>query len=190
VKAHYRLDPGKGRFTVQAFAGGLLSVFAHSPTFSVGTYEGGFDFDPATLEGTGFSLVIRADSLTLVDQVSAADRREIEDRMRREVLETAVYPEIRFEAGYFTASPVTGNQHRVALRGLLALHGVTNHHEAETNALVYEDGIRLSGESGLRPSEYRIRPVTAVGGTIKLKDQLRLVFDLVCWKNGQATGDT
>ena len=31
----YRIDPGRSRFTVQAFATGLLSAFAHSPTFAV-----------------------------------------------------------------------------------------------------------------------------------------------------------
>ena len=45
-------------------------------------------------------------------------------------------------------------------------------------------GVRLTGESTLRLSDYRIRPVTALAGAIRLNDELRLVFDLVAWKHG------
>jgi hypothetical protein len=45
--------------------------------------------------------------------------------------------------------------------------------------LVYEDGIRLAGESPLALPDYRIEPVAALGGAIKLKDQLRVAFDLI-----------
>ena len=44
---------------------------------------------------------------------------------------------------------------------------------------VFDDGLRLRGECPLRLSDYRIRPVTALGGTIRLKDELKLSFDLV-----------
>jgi hypothetical protein len=40
----------------------------------------------------------------------------------------------------------------------------------------------LAGEFALPQSEYRLRPVVALGGTIKLKDPLKVSFDLVAWK--------
>src|SRR5262245_40899902 len=97
--AHYRPDPQRSRLTVQAFAGGLLSVLAHSPTFAVHDFSGEVRLDPVTLTGAWLAMTIRADSLRVADNVSASDRQEIEDRMRREVLETASYPEVRFETG-------------------------------------------------------------------------------------------
>jgi hypothetical protein len=36
----------------------------------------------------------------------------------------------------------------------------------------------LRGEFGLHMSEYRIKPVTALGGSIKLKDELKGSFDI------------
>jgi polyisoprenoid-binding protein YceI len=68
------------------------------------------------------------------------------------------------------------------MRGELALHGVTRPHEQDAQLLLYSDGVRLTGETSLRLSDYGIRPVTALAGTIKLKDQLHLAFDLVAWK--------
>jgi polyisoprenoid-binding protein YceI len=178
----YRIDTTRSRFTVHAFAGGLLSFVAHSPTFAVQDYHGTVCFADDTRESGRIELSIRADSLRLQDNVKPADRQEIETRMRGEVLETAAYPEIRFEAERLTAQPLGHGEYRLHLDGRLSLHGMAQPHRMDARLLVYDDGLRASGETSLRLSDYRIKPVTAVGGAIKLKDQLRLVFDLVAWK--------
>jgi polyisoprenoid-binding protein YceI len=179
MTTRFRLDPGHSRFTVQGFAGGLLSLLAHSPTFAVRDFSGELRFDRGPLEGGTLQLSVRADSLDLVDQVSPADRREIEGRMRQEVLQTAAYPEIRFEADVGSVRQVGQGRYQLGISGRLSLHGVARTHEAAAQMLVYEDGIRLAGESPLALPDYRIEPVTALGGAIKLKDQLRVAFDLM-----------
>ena len=85
----YRLDPALSRFTVQAFASGLLSFLGHSPTFVVRDFAGDVEFDEEALPNARFEVVVRADSLHLADNVGPADRQEIEGRMRREVRATA-----------------------------------------------------------------------------------------------------
>jgi polyisoprenoid-binding protein YceI len=179
MTTRFRLDPGRSRFTVQGFAAGLLSVFAHSPTFAVRDFAGEVRFDHGPLEGGALRLTVRADSLDLVDQVSPADRRDIEGRMRQEVLQTAAYPEIRYEADVGSVSQVGRGQYQLRIRGRLSLHGVTCPHEVAAQMLVYEDGIRLAGECPLALPDYRIGPVTALGGAIKMKDHLRVAFDLL-----------
>jgi polyisoprenoid-binding protein YceI len=180
----YRLDPGPSRFTVQAFAAGLLSFLGHSPTFAVRDFRGEAWFHDSRFEHGGLRVTVRADSLELLDQVKPADRTDIERRMRGEVLETAVYPEIRYEATARAVGKVADHQYRLLVNGRLALHGVTNPLGVEVQLRVYNDGIRLAGEFGLQMSDYRIRPVTALGGTIRLKEQLRVAFDIVGWKEG------
>jgi len=44
------------------------------------------------------------------------------------------------------------------------------------------DILRAAGEVSVRLSDYEIRPVTAAGGTIKLKDELKLSFDIAARK--------
>ncbi len=182
MTARYRLDPGPSLFTVQAFAAGLFSFLGHSPTFAVRDYAGEIRLDPDSLAGTRLRITVRADALELLDQVGPADRAEIEGRMRRDVLETAAYPEIDFSAEDVASNRTGQGQYQLRIRGRLSLHGVTRPHDVDARLLVYDDGVRLTGEAALRLSDYRIRPVTALGGSIKLKDQLRLAFDLAAWK--------
>jgi hypothetical protein len=51
---------------------------------------------------------------------------------------------------------------------------VTNSHPIDAEIPIFGDGIRLLGESTLHLPECRIKPVTALGGAIKLK----VSFDL------------
>jgi polyisoprenoid-binding protein YceI len=180
--ARYRVDPGHSRFTVQAFAGGLLSALAHSPTFAVRDYAGELRWGPQAAEGAGLWVTVRAGSLELVDHVRPADREEIEGRMRREVLEAPAYPEIHFQSTEIATAAVAGNRYRLRITGLLALRGVTNRHAIDAELVLYDDGVRLSGEFPLGLTDYRVRPVTALGGAIRLRDQLRVSFDLGAWQ--------
>ena len=178
MTARYRLDPGQSRFTVQAFAAGMLEFLGHSPTFAVRDFTGVVSFEGGTASGMRLELTVRADSLTLLDEVKDADRREIEGTMRRDVLEAAAHPEIRYEAAQAAADAVAQGRYHVRVGGRLSLRDVTRQHPVDAELLVFDDGIRLRGETSLRLSEYRIRPVTALGGMIRLQDDLRLSFDL------------
>jgi polyisoprenoid-binding protein YceI len=183
MTARYQIDPSRSRFTVQAFAAGVLSFFAHSPTFAVREFAGQVTLDD-TVESLRLEVTVNADSLVLVDKVSAADRQEIESRMRREVLETAAYPQIALQAGVAGAERVAAGHHRLRLGGPLSLHGVTHPVEVDAELMVYQDGVRLRGEFPLRLSDYRIGPVTALAGAIKLKDELKLSFDVSAFPEG------
>jgi polyisoprenoid-binding protein YceI len=182
MSVRYRLDPGHSLFTVQAFAGGVLSFLGHSPTFAVRDFQGEIRWGPTDSNDAGVEVIVGANSLELTDKVRPADREEIQGRMRREVLETAVYPEIRYGADEIAAEAVTEDHYRVRIAGSLTLHGVSNRQTVDGEMLVYDDGVRLGGEFSLRLSDFRIRPVTALGGSIRLRDDLRLSFDIVAWK--------
>jgi polyisoprenoid-binding protein YceI len=180
--ARYRFDPGRSRFTVHAFAGGLLSFAAHSPTFAVRDFAGQLRWQPEAPADAGLDVTVRAEALQLTDIVRPADRDEIEGRMRREVLETAAYPEVRFQSEQITTVAAAVPRYRLRIAGRLALHGVTRPLTIEAELMHYSDGARLGGEFPLRMSEFHIRPVTALGGAIKLRDELRLAFDIVAWR--------
>jgi hypothetical protein len=76
-------------------------------------------------------------------------------------------------------TPLDSNHYRVTIIGMMTLHGVAKREAVDAELFLYNDGIRLRGQHSLRMSEYRIRPVTALAGTIQLKDQLLVPFDLV-----------
>jgi polyisoprenoid-binding protein YceI len=180
----YRFDPTQGRFTVQAFATGLLSALGHSPTFAVRDYSGEVRFVGGEIQGTELDLTVNAESLVLEDRVSASDLGEIEDRMRRDVLETRAYREITFHGAHLAHEPIAPGRVRLRLGGPLSLHGATFPHQVDLELFIFSDGVRLRGDCPLRLSDYGIKPVTALGGAIKLKDDLRLTFDIVALPEG------
>jgi polyisoprenoid-binding protein YceI len=129
-------------------------------------------------------MTVRADSLEVTGNVNDRDRPEIQKTMLKEVLETERYPEIRFRSSTISAATVADNWYRLQISGELSLHGVTNPLRVDTQLRILGDGIQLSGDFGLLLSAFRIKRVTALGGLIKLKDELKLSFDLVGRKEG------
>jgi polyisoprenoid-binding protein YceI len=171
------------RFTVQAFASGFLSAFGHDPKIAIRDLKGEIHFDPAHIEKSTMHLVIRADSLSVTDNISDKDRRDIEGDMRAKVLETDKYPEIIFDVSGVTVNKTEGGQSNVTLNGELTLHGVTRSQKVPATLAVTGDMLRAFGEFPLRQSAYNIKPISAVGGGLKVKDEVKFVFDIVARKD-------
>ncbi len=175
----YRIDAKQSRFVVQAFADGLLSFVGHNPTIAVCGFGGDVRFSPNALQQASLLLLVQSDSLAVVGEVSEKDRREIERMMRADVLETARHGEIVFMSTRITLNPAGENNYQARIAGSLSLHGVTRTHTLDARVTVNASGLRAQGEFRLRQSDYNIKPVSAIGGTLKVKDELKLSFDIV-----------
>jgi polyisoprenoid-binding protein YceI len=179
IVVRYSLDPGRSRFLVRAFAGGLLSAFAHSPTIAIRDFAGEARFSPDSPEAASLSVRVNADSLEVTDDVSAKDRQEIERKMRQEVLETSRYPDVVFESTNVSAKRIDEGEYQAAITGKVSLRGVTSRCVIKARVKIDGDGLRAQGEFPLRQSAFDIKPVTAAAGTIRLKDELKLSFDII-----------
>ena len=179
----YLIDAGRSTFIVLAFATGMLSAFAHSPKIAIPDLEGEVRWNSSALEDASSRLVIRASSLTVTDDISDKDRREIERKMHDEVLEAESFPEIVYECPRVSSVQKMGEGlYVVTLNGELSLRGVTRDQPILARVTLKDDTLRAAGEFSVRQSDYQINPVTAAGGTIKLKDELRLSFDIAARK--------
>jgi polyisoprenoid-binding protein YceI len=178
----YRIDPGRSRFMVKAFATGMLSVFAHNPTIAIRDFTGEVEFAPDSPEQSSLNIRIQSGSLQVADEVSDKDRREMERQIREEVLETDRYPEIVFESTNVSADRIMASQYRAKIKGNVTLRGLTRDCEITAQIIAGPDTLRAHGEFPLKQSDFNIKPVTAVGGTIKLKDELKFTFDIVAHK--------
>jgi hypothetical protein len=98
--------------------------------------------------------------------------------MRREVLETSSYPELVFRSSEVSLTPIAQGRHHIRMIGPLSLHGVTHRFQADGELVVYDDALRIRGERPLAMPNHGIRPVTALAGTIRLKDEVMLSYDL------------
>lgn len=179
MATRYRLDPQRSRLTAQAFVGGFLSALGHSPTFAVSAVAGTVDFPDESIASMRLEVTVELTSLSLLDKVSVSDRQEIEGRMRGEVLEVQVHPNAALQATVLATERLAPGQHRLRLGGSLTLHGVSRDARIDVELAVFDDHVRLRGGFPLRMSDYGIAPVKALAGAIKLKDEVKLTFEVV-----------
>lgn len=181
----YAIDSVASRFTARGVATGLLSAFGHNPTIALRDFTGDVWFDPARAEAARLHLRIPSASLSVANDISDKDRREMERQMRDEVLETARYPEIIYECSQASVTASGENQYAVALNGDLTLHGVTRRQTLSARMVINGDLLRAFGEFSIHQTDYDIKLVTAVGGALKLKDELKFSFDIVARKQDE-----
>jgi len=93
-------------------------------------------------------------------------------------LEADSYPEIVYECSSLSASKTGEGQYQVTLNGELTLHGVNREQPVSARVFVNGATLRAAGDVSILQSDYDIQPVTAAGGTIKLKDEVKLSFDI------------
>lgn len=183
--AHYRLVAKQSRFTVQAFAEGLLSAFGHDPVIVIRDFTGEVEFTPDAPSQASVSLIIKADSLAADDSIKEKDRLEIERMMREQVLETEKYPEIVFKNTSVSANRLGQGRYRARIIGDLTLHGATQKNLwIQAEVTMSEETLRAQGGFSLKQTDFGIKPVSVVGGTMKVKNELKFTFDVVAEKQG------
>jgi polyisoprenoid-binding protein YceI len=186
--APYRLAADKSRFTVQAFAEGLLSAFGHDPVINIRDFTGEVEFTPDAPSQAAVRMTIRADSLAASEDVKEKDRLEIERMMREDVLETAKYPEIVFQSTNVSAQRLGEGRYRARIIGDLTLHGVTQKNIwIQTEVKMSGDSLRALGEFTLKQTDFQIKPVKVAGGAMKVKNELKFSFEITAEK--QESGD-
>jgi polyisoprenoid-binding protein YceI len=172
-------DAKRSRFTVQAFATGMLSAMGHNPTIAIRTFSGEVEFDPEALEACALRLTIQSASLSIQDDINDKDRREMERMMKSEVLEVEKYPEITYEASPITVAKLDSAYYTANLNGDLHFHGVTRKQPLSVRIAALGTTLRASARFTLNQSDYQIKPVSVAAGALKLKDELRFAFDLL-----------
>jgi len=181
--AHYRLIAGQSTFTVQAFAEGLFSAFGHDPVIAIRDFSGELKFVSGTFEAASLQVTIDVNSLAVTGGAKETDRADIERTMREQVLEVQKYSEIVFSSTNITTNRLGEGRYRARLIGDLTLHGATQKNLwISAEASVTGDSLRAQGEFSLKQSDFGIKPFSAVGGTIKLKNELKFSFDIVARK--------
>ena len=147
---------------------GLFSVFAHNHEILAPLTAG-------AVEESGnpsVEFLVESARMRVLDpKVSAKDRAEIQATMvGPAVLDVEQHPEIRFQS---TAVEKTGDG-RWTVRGNLFLHGQTRPVAVE----VSEKEGRYRGSAMLKQTDFGIKPVSLFGGTVKIKDVVRIEFEI------------
>lgn len=175
----YVIDGRASRFTVRAFASGLLAAMGHDPTIGIHDFSGEINFDAEKLEAGPLKIIVKSSSLSVQDDISAKDLREMERLMNQEILETAKYQEILYESPPVSLTKMTDMFYSATLKGKLTLHGVSHSQPINVRVTLLGSMLRASGDFLLSQTDYEIKLVSVAGGALKLKDELKFSFEIV-----------
>ena len=178
----YAIDVRASQFTVQAFAGGLISAVAHSPKIAIRDWSAEIGLSAGAIVESALRATIKLSSLEVLDQIRDDDRRELHRVMSQEVLEIARFPEAKFESSQIVAEQLKPELYRVNISGPLTLHGMTNTHSFRAQVALGVDSLRSYGEFAILQTDYGIRIASIAGGTLKLQDELKFSFYVVARK--------
>jgi polyisoprenoid-binding protein YceI len=127
----------------------------------------------ATTPSPAIELVVNAADLVPLDpDLDQSKRAEVRTRMLgAEVLDTSRFPTIKFVS---TAIEPTGSD-QWKVSGSLTIHGVTK----AVTFPVTRSGGRYRGETRIRQTDFGIKPIRIAGGTVSVKDELKIEFDIL-----------
>jgi hypothetical protein len=163
------IDPTRSTVTVRVFKSGLFKAFADDHVIEAPVAEGSLD-DSAT---PTVQIAIEVRAMRVLDpSLSPKDRREVQIRMLGpEVLDGERFTQIRFRS----VAIQQADAGRWSVRGELDVHGQT--HPVTVN-VVRAQG-HYKGSTSLKQSTFGITPISIAGGTVKVKDELKVDFDIV-----------
>ncbi|MBV8172118.1 MAG: YceI family protein [Candidatus Eremiobacteraeota bacterium] len=166
--ATHAIDVAQSKLTIYVYKSGLFSFAADNHEINAPIASGTLD-EPLT----SVSFVVPAAQMTVLDPQMPPDKRaQVQARMLSpDVLDPARYQTIEFKSTAITGSASAGWD----VSGVLSLHGQSK----SVKLHVTQSGSRFHGSTTLRQTDYGITPITIAGGTVKVKNDIRVDFDIV-----------
>ncbi len=163
------IDTQRSTVTVRVFKSGLFRAFADDHIVQAPLVEGSLD-DSATPH---VQIVVDARRMHVLDPgLSAKDRQEVQARMLgSEVLDVNRFQWISFHSVAVQRLDAGG----LLVRGELDLHGRIN----RVLVNVRPERGHYKGSVTVRQSDFGIVPISVAGGTVKVKDEIVIDFDIV-----------
>src|SRR5262249_47285817 len=177
----YTIVPSESDFWVFAGKTGIFSALAHDHEIGLKRFGGRVVIPQAGAAGGTLEMEVDATSLEVLDKKpSEEDKKKIFDAMHNEVLESAKHQKITFKSVSVGDVKQTGNDaYSFVVNGDLTLHGVTKRIAIPVAATITPQQLRATGKYTLKQTDYGIKPYSAAGGTIKVKDEVVVNFNIV-----------
>jgi hypothetical protein len=159
------IDTAQSKLHVYAFKSGLFAGFADNHNVEAPIMQGTID---ESMSHVRFAIDTR--KMRVLDPKLSPDKRQqVQDRMLGpDVLDPARYPQITFASTHVDGA----GQNEFLVTGQLSLHGVTRPISARVR-----NG-RYVGTCILKQRDFGITPISIAGGTVKVKDELKIEFDI------------
>jgi hypothetical protein len=165
------IDGNKSSLKVRVFKSGAFAAFAHNHEIQAPIEEGSVDSGKPRVQ-----LRVDARKMRVLDpEASADDRAKIQHTMQDPgVLDVEKFPEISYQSTSVTSK---GEGHW-EVHGTLSLHGKKEPVVVEVSL---KDG-HYRGAAAFKQTTFGIEPIRIAGGTVKVKDEVKIEFDIVLGK--------
>jgi polyisoprenoid-binding protein YceI len=167
-----KIDGPHSTMTVQISKTGVFSAFAHNHEIEAPIEFG----EVKESESPSVELRVNARKMRVLDPEASQDTRaQIQRTMQgSEVLDADQFPDVRFQSTTVEAKEAD----HWAVHGKLDLHGQTH---PITVDVTLKDGF-YRGSATFKQTGFGITPVRVAGGTVKVKDELKIEFEIVLVK--------
>jgi polyisoprenoid-binding protein YceI len=184
--APYQLDRSHSFVIAVTDKSGLFSMAGHRHAILAARWSADLSVDPASLAESSMSVTVPAAALVadspearrragLGAGPSAGDVPKIQEKMLGpEVLDAAQYPDIRFEL----TSVAVSAPDLLSVTGRLTLHGQTRPVKMAVKFSQNANGFVFHGTFPLRQSDFGIAPPSVGLGTVKVKNEVEIRFQV------------
>lgn len=176
----YHLTASSGKLFVCTYKEGFLSAVAHDLLIEVTSFSVKLQVPAGGIRFASMEAEIQANSLKVIcamkdgqhryDLLKEKDKTDIEEATRKDVLHPDKYPVVNFRSTNIQEKD--GAYHA---EGELTLHGVTRPVAFFVKTTTGKD---LKGKASLSQKDYGIKPYKALWGTLKVKNEVEITFDL------------
>jgi polyisoprenoid-binding protein YceI len=169
--------PSRGHFQIHVGTAGLFGALAHNHLIEAEKISGCAAVDPKDPAHSSIKLDFPASNIRVLDpKDSEKDRAEVQRNMETEVLRISEFPRIAFES---TSIERAGAPDVFRVRGNLTIRGKTQPVEVSVSLTRLSDATyRATGHSKFAQTSFGIKPIQLGGGTVKVKDELEIEFEL------------
>jgi polyisoprenoid-binding protein YceI len=183
-KGAYTIDNAKSKLQIDVAKEGAFKMFGHDHLIVAQEISGQVQFDPQKLEDSAVHLKVSAKSLTALDPgESDKDRGDVQATMLGEkVLDVVKFPEIVFTSTRVSAVKKNADGWELTLAGTLSLHGVEKPISFPLRVHAEAGLVRAQGEVSVLQTDHGITPIKVGGGSVKVKDKLKISFTIVATK--------
>ena len=174
----YCFDKNSGSLNVYTFKEGLLSKLAHDLLIDITDFKVNLEVPEAGFVSGSLELEIQANSLKVIcalkdgektDALKEKDIADIEKDMGGKVLHPDKYPTANFRS-----KAIQEKEGGYKINGDLSLHGVTKSIDFDIDT----NSGNLNGMITLLQKDYGIKPFKVMMGTLKIKNEINIGFDL------------
>jgi polyisoprenoid-binding protein YceI len=177
--AEFSVVPGESRVVIGVGKAGMLAFAGHAHEVLAPAVSGTVTLDGTDWPRSGVSLEFQAAALTVTGKdESPSDVPEVQRTMLgARVLDAERFPKVSFRSTRVALQAVTTGGADLRVEGTVTLHGVTQPLSVPVHVTLDGSGtLTARGQFSLKQSAYGIQPVTAAGGTIRVKDDVDVQF--------------